>query len=322
MLPLPPAPSPAGPLPVRVQEGLAGLCFVFEPDGARVLSKGERRRTFRLDNGNNASYSGAVVSEAIYEDLERQELRVGARWGLGKGAEAGAQFTVAARDGGVTDPLVRFWHHAIVPFSTPGQEGAPNFQSVLDVESGSTSTHLTLNGGAVALTSLALGYKKTLPAYLGRRVSLAARAALKLPLGGRSAYLDSGGVDVGAGLLAEARLRTRLYLHGNLNIVRAGKTSVGVFTGGLRTLHGSVVAAEWLGSARDSYVVQAEESEFPFVRTLQSGSGGRRQTSFGVVRTYAGGSRVRFSISENVYPFRTTAFVPDVGGSLSFDRRW
>ena len=316
---LPPDLPPAGPLPVRVQEGLAGLIFVFEPEGSRVLGKGERRFRVRLDIGNNAFYNGKVVEEAIYEDNERQELRVGAAWGLGRGREASAQLTLAARNGGITDSFVRFWHKSVVPFTTPGQEGQPPYQNVLDVQSGGTALHL--EKGAAALTSIVLGAKSTLNSP-SPRLDLSVRGALKVPLSGTSGYLDSGGVDLGVGLLATARLNGRLTAHGNLNVVRAGKTSVGVLKNGLRVNHGSVVALEWRTSARDSLIMQAEESTFPFVRTLDSGSGGRRQMSFGVVRSYSGGSRAHFALSENVYPFRTTAYVPDVGVSLGFERRW
>ena len=310
---------PAGPLPVRGQEGLAGLIFVFEPDRVQVLGKGERRLRVRLDIGNDAFYNGKVVEEAIYEDTERQELRVGAAWGLGKGREVRADLTVAARNGGVTDSFVRFWHKAVVPFTTPGQEGQPPYQNVVDVQSGGTTLHL--QSGTAALTSLLLGAKTTLNSP-SPRVNLAVRGALKVPLARNSGYLDSGGVDLGASLLATARLNGRLTAHGNLNVAYAGKTSVGVLKDGLRVNHGSVVALEWRTSARDSLVMQAEESTFPFVRTLDSGSGGRRQMSFGVIRSYAGGSRAHLALSENIYPFRTTAYVPDVGVSLGFDRRW
>ena len=315
---MPPLP-PAGPLPVRVQEGLAGLVFVFEPEGARVLGKGERRFRVRLDVGNNAFYNGKVVEEAIYEDNERQELRVGAAWGSGRGREVRADLTLAARNGGITDSFVRFWHHAVVPFTTPGQEGQPPYQSVIDVQSGAAALHL--QGGAAAPTSLVLGAKTTLNSP-SPRVDLAVRGALKIPLAGRSSYLDGGGVDLGVGLLATARLNGRLTAHGNLNVVRSGTTSVGVLKNGLRVNHGSVVALEWRTSQKDSLVMQAEESTFPFVRTLDSGAGGRRQMSFGVVRSYSGGSRAHVALSENIYPFRTTAYVPDVGVSFGFERRW
>ena len=315
---LPPALPPAGPLPTRQQEGLSGLIFVFEPDGAQVLARGERRFRVRLDIGNNAFYNGKVVEEAIYEDNERQELRVGAAWGLGKGREANAQLTVAARNGGITDSFVRFWHKTVVPFTTPGQEGVSAYQNVLDVQSGDTK--LRLESGTAALTSLVLGGKATLNSP-SPRLSLAVRGTLKFPLGGKTCYLDSGGADVGVGLIATARLSERLSAHGNISVVRAGKTSVGVFKNGRRLNHGSVVALEWRTSAKDSLILQAEESTFPFVRTLDSGSGGRRQMSFGTIRTYSR-SRAHVALSENIYPFRTTAYIPDVGVSFGFDRRW
>jgi hypothetical protein len=310
---------PAGPLPVRMQDGLSGLVLQLEPVAARVLRVGERRVTVRLDIGNAAYYTGEVVEEAIYQDTERQELRVGIRRGLGRGREASAQLTFAARNAGVLDPLLRFWHRAIVPYDPPGLEGVKNFENRVEVRTGQTS--LRLESGVAALTNLTLGYRQELPP-LDARTTLSARAALKLPLSGGRSYLDTGATDLALGLALERRLGAGLWLHGNLNVVRAGATRVGALAGGVRTYHGSALALEKRLSARDSFVVQAEETVFPFVRALASGSGGRRQMSFGFQRVSASGTRTHVSLAENVFPFRTTPYGPDVMLSFGLEKRF
>lgn len=312
-MPLPPTDA-AGPLPVRMQDGLSGLVLQLEPAPAVVLKRGERRFTLRLDIGNAAYYTGEVMEEAIYQDTERQELRVGGRWGLGKGQEANAYFTLAARNAGIMDPLLRFWHHAIVPYEVPGQGKTPNFQNIVEVNSGPTS--LTLNRGAAALANLTLGFTQTITPHVS------ARAAVKLPVSGSKSYLDTGGTDIALGLITIHQLRKRLWVHGNLNLVQAGRTQVGVLTNGTRTYHGSVVALEQRVSSKDSVVFQAEETVYPFVRNLASGSGGRRQMSLGLQRTYTNGTRAHLSLSENIFPFRTTPYGPDVMLSFGMERRF
>jgi hypothetical protein len=309
-MPLP----PAGPLPVRMQDGLSGLVLQLEPAPARVLSVGERRFTVRLDVGNVAYYTGAVEEESIYQDTERQELRIGARWGLGRRREASAFLTLAARNAGALDPLLRFWHTAIIPYDVPGFDAPKNFQNRVSVRSGATNLNLTR--GVAAPTNVTLG----LTQELNKTVSV--RGALKIPLSGSRDYLDTGGTDLALGILASREVSPKFFVHGNLNLVRAGRTQVGVLKSGTRLYHGSVLALEKRVSARDSVVMQAEETVYPFVRNLASGSGGRRQMSFGLQRTYSDGTRAHVSFSENVFPFRTTPYGPDIMLSLGFERRF
>ncbi len=305
---------PAGPLPVRMQDGLSGLVLQLEPAAARVLTVGERRFTLRLDVGNVAYYTGAVEEESIYQDTERQELRLGVRWGLKNRREASAILTLAARNAGALDPLLRFWHTAIVPYDVPGFDAPKNFQNRVSVRSG--ATNLNLIRSVAAPTNVTLG----LTQELSREISV--RGALKIPLAGSRDYLDTGGTDVALGVLASREISPRLFLHGNLNLVYAGRTKVGDLTDGVRLYHGSVLALEKRVSGRDSVVVQAEETVYPFVRNLASGSGGRRQMSFGLQRTYPGGTRAHLSLSENIFPFRTTPYGPDIMLSLGFERRF
>ncbi|MCX6368180.1 MAG: hypothetical protein NTX57_15970 [Armatimonadetes bacterium] len=300
-----------GPLPVKYQTSLSGVATLLEPEQARVLLVGQREQRLRLDIGNNTIYHG-TLSRFIYDDSEVQNLRLGESYGASWG-DWGWQASLMQRSGGFLDPLIKFWHDNIVPFSDPLFSTLPGGQARLAVKN--PAPLLERNGSAAALSALTLTARRAL------RPGLAARAVVKLPVQGRAQFLDNGAVDLGLGLLGQTQLAPRWSLHGNLNWVRQGTTRVGELTGGSRWLTGSVFAAEFRTTNRTTLVAQLEDTAFPFLRDLRGGSGRRTQMSFGAWHEAAPGTLWHASFSENIKPFRTTSYTPDVMISLGVTRR-
>ncbi|MBB6049506.1 hypothetical protein [Armatimonas rosea] len=311
MFPLPPGP-PAffGPLPVRLQTALSGAATQLEPEVTAPLAAGARQVRVRLDIGNNAIYHG-TVSRSIYDDSEVQNLRFGEAFGTSWG-EWSWQASVVQRTGGILDPLIRFWHENVVPFNDPYFKNVPNGQVKGEVYD--SASLFSYSGSAAALTQVTLAAKRPLAPGISGRV------VVKLPVSGRSLFLDSGTLDLGAGLLGERALTRRWRLHGNLNLVRAGATTFGTLTGGSRWLTGSTLAAEFASSPRTNLVVQLEDTAFPYERDLRGRSGRRQQTSFGAWVQQDASTRWHVSFSENIYPFLVTSYTPDVMVSLGFIR--
>lgn len=304
-------PALYGPLPVKVQTGLSGLSFLFEPARAQLLAAGERQSFARLDVGSNATFHGAP-GRYLLTDLEQNSLRVGVAQGTSWG-EWGAQATLQARTGGILDPLIGWWHQNVVPFNDAFFSQQPRQQVQIQVLD--RQNQLQQGGSATALTQLSFTAKRAL------RPGLALQAAVKLPVSGRRHYLDNGAVDLGVGLLAELQPQRDWAVHANVNLVRAGTTQVGTLQGGHRYLVSSLVAAERRLSTRLALVVQAEDTAFPFNRGLKHQGDRLKQMSFGTWYQANPATRWHVSISENIYPFQVTSYSPDVMISLGVVRR-
>ena len=300
-----------GPLPVKVQTSLSGVATLLEPERVATLPRGARERRLRVDMGNNAIYHG-VTTNYIYDDSEIQNLRLGEAYGRAWG-EWSWQASFVQRTGGFLDPLIRFWHLNVVPFTDSVFSNIPNGQVKSEVHDGATV--FQDGGSAAALTSVTLSVRR--PVQPG----VSARAVVKLPVRGREALLDSGAVDLGVGLLGQTRLTPRWSAHANLNLVRAGTTHVGPLTHGQRWLTGSVVAAEFQSTPHTNIVVQMEDSSFPFNRELRGRSSRRQQMSFGVWHQAEVNMRWYVSVAENLYPFLVTSYTPDVMLSLGIVQR-
>lgn len=295
-----------------MQTALSGLATQLEPEAQRPLALGMRERRFRVDIGNNAIYHG-TVAQSLYDDSEVQNLRFGEAYGTRWG-EWSWQASVVQRTGGFLDSLIGFWHQNVVPFSDPFFNKIAKNQ--VKGELYNTGPVLTYGGSVAALTQVTLAAKRALTP------ELAVRGIVKVPLAGRSAYLDNGAVDLGLGLLGERALTPRWRLHGNLNVVRAGSVRQGALTGGSRWLIGSTVAGEFASSPRLSLVVQAESTTFPYARGLQGGSGRRQQMSFGTWYRQSPTTRWYAAFAENIYPFSVTSYTPDIMVSLGTTRQF
>ncbi len=313
MFPLPPPPDPPaffGPLPIKYQTSLSGVATLLEPERAQLLIPGQREQRLRLDIANNAIYHG-TQSRFVYDDSEMQNLRLGESYGTHWG-EWSWQASLIQRTGGLLDPLIKFWHDNVVPFNDPLFSKLPGQQVRLAAYD--TTPLLERTGTAVAVNNITLTARRRL------REGLAVRAVIKLPVQGKSQFLDNGKVDIGVGLLGQQQVAPRWSVHTNLNLVRLGTTTVNELSGGTHWQLGSVVATEFRTTNRTTLVVQLEDTAFPFLRGFRGTSSRRQQMSFGTWHQSTANTRWHASFSENIYPFQTTSYTPDIMVSLGVTR--
>lgn len=306
-----------GPLPVRLREGLSGVGYLVEPTSAAVLPRRRTDLSYNLDIGN-VNFLAETPTILLREDLEVQYHRFGMRQGIGRGWEAGATLTYAARNAGVLDGLISGWHRHILRYREYPRDYERQGQTLLLWHRDDT-THLLQRGSASGWTSLALEAKRQ---FMGTATDspfrLAGRVILKIPLRSRPAdpgsvdYLENYATDLGFGLLTAWRPgKGRATLHTDLTYLRAGASDVGVFRAGRRDLWQGVAALEYRMNGRSSFVAQAEDAIYPFDPVGHFGDGRRRQMSFGF--WFHGTKRTRYfvSLSENVYGPEVTAYAPD-----------
>jgi hypothetical protein len=125
---------------------------------------------------------------------------------------------------------------------------------------------------------------------------------LKIPLGGASRALDSGGLDVGVGALASGNLRRRLWLHGNVTLLLPGGSDIeGLDAGRRRALLQSVLCFEYVMNGPTSAVLQVNDNPAPFRTGVEYPDRPRRIISFGLWRVVSPRTRAFLSFSENEF---------------------
>ncbi len=315
----------AGPLPVRLRDGISGAAYAVEPRGGAVLSKGASDGFYNLDIGNTSFELLGDGFNALREDSETQNHRIGYRRGLGGGWEAGATFAFATRNGGITDKLIDRWHHDVLHYSDVFRESYPNKQTFIQLTDGVGNQRVSDAHATAQTQTLAFEGRKSIWDTSVRRpehpVQASARFGLKIPLRDQQAayYLDNGSVDAWAGLSVSGRARGKLWLHADANVVWAGTGRVLAFSEGKRFLPQAVLAAEYKAGAKTSLLIQTENALYLFPLDLPNHSGRRAQTTFGLWQGVGNKTQLFGAISENIWGPRVTSYAPDV--MLSFGIR-
>lgn len=198
------------PLASRNQFPLALLFLSLEPERATTLGRGEK--TISLD----WSYSNILVlaekgEESLVLDLESLRTVVQLEYGLGGGIQAGAAVPIFYAYGGFLDGFISGFHDALGIANSVRQrepEGLFRYQYRVHGE-----PLLQPQDNVLAAGDLTLTVKKALKAQ-GQN-ELAARAAVKLPIGSLRKVTGSGAADLALGLSA-SRLGRRMGGYFNL----------------------------------------------------------------------------------------------------------
>jgi len=256
----------AGPLPVVNERPLDAVFLHLPQEDPQSLGSGHQKLAFQLDIANdllapNAGPNGAVV----HEDFETQRLKVAWSRGLGSGLEFQAGTNLTARDGGILDGPLEWYHH-LVGVSSDAEDdpvGRDNWPRGLDEM---TYTDPQGNGvddgGAFGLGDTTLVLKQQLSR--GKFVS-SLRAGLKLPTGSATNVTGSGGADVGLALNVRRQIARRWAAFGEFADYRYGHSplpdaSPDGIQGGM--------GLEWRIGRRTSFVIQNDASD----RTITTGN--------------------------------------------------
>lgn len=247
-----------GPADLRDQRPYQLLFLAFSPEDAMPLAAGKEKVSVQLDIANNLLINGDGGVK-VNEDTETDRVNVKRRWGLGQGFEASVALPVMWRNAGFTDKLIANYH-ALIGVTGPDFDISPGRRHVTPYHSDIQLTDadgrtLVDAGPAFGLGDLQATLKHGIAQ--SRWYALAGRVGVKLPTGGASDLIGSGGTDTGVDLDASLALSHRVCMFANASYVWMQRDS---HLSGLAQTHQrrSMVALEYYTNSRTSWILQNE----------------------------------------------------------------
>lgn len=205
-------------------------------------------------NARTLSYSFVVSNEfrlsgPIDEDSETARLMIVYRQGLTDGWEAFVEVPLVSRGGGFLDPLIDWWHAAILGDPNPVRDATAKGRSIVSFPGGGPF------GSATGIGDITIGVAHSVTD------SAVARAAIKLPTGNAAQLIGSGGFDAALALDWRRRLTGALLvdLHGAY-VLQGNPTEL---VGARRAVYASSVSLTWLLSSRDALTAQWSTERSP-----------------------------------------------------------
>lgn len=211
----------AGPMPVRNQHPAQLTVMHMPPAAASVLPRGAVQG--RADVAYTSLFlNGQSFGDAFYMDGEYLRSAASARFGLGRGFEAGVSLPFAHTSGGFLDDFLIDYHDA---FGFPDQDRqlVPKDDFRIDATKNGLSVWSVERRSFEPLdVPLSLTWQATDPTAGDLGVAL--RAGLELPVGDDDRGYGNGEVDFAAGVLLEQRWRDVAF-YGHLQHTLAGTPS-------------------------------------------------------------------------------------------------
>lgn len=315
-----------GPIPTRNAEPLNTPFLLPVPADASVLAPGDGRFDIHLDIANHlltlAEPAGAVPARTYVTDFEEQRLNLSYTRGLAGGQEVSLRVPFIARNGGILDGFINFWH-GIVKKEGGGRGDLPNYRVLFLVSDDAGRSLIDERRSGAGIGDAVIEYRRALTFPLtdeasSRRIAASVRALLKLPTGSHTRLFGSGGTDIGAGLALSARPQRRLALHGNATLVFIGDPRAANLAP-RRTLVHWVVAVEYLINSRTSLLLQTDDNPAPVRSGFSFADQTRRGFTIGLWHQLNERNRAYLSLSENQYG-ALAKLAPDFTLSLGLRR--
>lgn len=197
------------PLPVRNFRPYSLLFLRFVPDPG-TLRQGQRRLDLALIAANSANFVPTTLfNPKLEENIETDRLDIRCVQGLARGYEVSAEVPFEANGGGFLDPIITWYHHALL-----------HYHDIRDVLPFGGHTVFSPSGGPFS-GGLGIGdLSVMLSKDLGNRAS--ARFGIKLPTGNPNGLLGSGNFDAGLAYQKQVRLNRFWALTLNGAVVAQG----------------------------------------------------------------------------------------------------
>lgn len=314
-----------GPSPVGNERPYQLLFLAFDPENATTLARNQSSLGLRLDLANDLLLPNPSFGAVVEEDTETQRVTLTLRRGLGHATDVRLQVPFMARNGGITDNLIRTYHFGVGLTKTSsdvfvGRPNVPSYRSIL--------RFLRPDGTAVVDAHPATGLGDA-SVFLKRgvfsdgRTAAAVRLGLKLPTGDAKLILGSGGVDAGVDVDVMRRLRGRRALFADLGFIRMAKDR-SIETAATSQVQ-YAVGLEWLVRRRESWVLQTEGGS-RVVRTNNAHADATPATLAVAYKRQAGPHTVyTFTFMENgdIFGYHLP-FLANIGpdATLSFGVEW
>ena len=312
-----------GPLPVRNNEAVNSLFLLPVPVSAQVLARNRSSLDVNVDIPNNFLI---LSPNGYYADFEDQRVTLDYGRGIGGGGAFSVRVPYVSRNGGITDGLIDGWHK-IFNIYGGGRGNFAHDQFRFDLRDAQTGMVIAATTrGTSGFGDAVIEYRQSLtpnavPGFDSatgkpdpRRISLSARALVKLPTGSADKLLGSGGTDFGLGLAVSARPFRRVAFHGNLSTVWHGKTNIDALASRETSVH-SLFAVEWLMDGRTSFLAQIDDNPTPHRTGSTYGDRERRMFTFGFWRQVTPRQNLYLSLGENDFGW-AAHLAPDLQLSL------
>ena len=297
------------PAQTRSGDSMSGLAWSPRPLGTYVLPRNVHETGIQLDVASNLSWHGGPNAN-LRQDNEVHRLRLGTRIG-GRGFDTSFALEASARNGGFMDPLVRFWHSAVIPYTDPVLGVPPDGRHDLAWNNADGFHSAGSSGWRVNRAELGVRASPSRGVTLG--------VASKIPVGVGN-FMERGGVDT-AFTAAATRMSGSWQLTWEGQHVIAGRR--GDLPGGIRLAPSwgtQIFHAGRMVTNRWAVGVQYEDMDAGIDFGLPMSGNKRRQMTFTVRTRLSGSDIAELSVSENIRPFRTTPYVSDVIFVLAFRR--
>ena len=297
------------PAQTRSGDSMSGLTWTPRALGTYLLPPSVRETGVQLDVASNLGWHGGP-SFSLRQDNEVHRLRLGSRIG-GAGFDTSFTLEASARNGGFMDPLVRFWHSAVIPYTDPVLGVPPDGRHDLAWKNDGETFTAGSSGWRINRAELGVRASPVRGVTIG--------IASKMPLGVGN-FMERGGIDV-AFTSAASRMTGPWQLTWEGQHVVGGRS--GELPGGIRLASSwgtQVFHAGRMVSNRWAVGVQYEDMDAGIDFALPISGNKRRQMTFTVRTKLTANDIAELSVSENIRPFRTTPYVSDVIFVLAFRR--
>ncbi|MFM7187272.1 MAG: hypothetical protein ACKO14_05600 [Armatimonadota bacterium] len=295
------------PAQTRSGDSMSGLAWSPRPMGASVLPKNVREGGIQFDVASNLGWHGGPLA-SLRQDNEIHRIRAATRL-CAAGFDASFSLEASSRNGGFMDPLVRFWHSAVIPYTDPVLGVPPDGRH--DLMWKSAGETYTAGASGWRIHRAELGFRTT--PVRGLAIGLVS----KFPLASGN-LMERGGIDT-AVTAAASRAVGPWQLTWEGQNVTAGHH--GDYLGGIklaRSWGSQVFHVGRMVTDRWAFGCQYEDMDAGLTFGLPYSGNKRRQMTF-TIRTKLSQSNIaELSVSENVRPFRTTPYVSDVIFTLAF----
>lgn len=297
--------SPKGPLPYRNSEPINALFLAPSAASAQTLGSGRSRFDVNIDLVTNFLTLQQTPNNIVQRynlDFEDQRFNFGYARGIGDGQELGIRVPYIARNGGILDGFIEGWHK-LFHFNNFGRENYPQGRTIFQVNNRAGQSVVDSNNGYQGIGDVVLEWRKSISAVpdsetTTRRVSLTARALVKLPTGSHSRLIGSGATDTGLGIIIGARPLRNMAVHANISQVWLGKSRIDNLES-RRTLTHTLIGVEYLLDGRTSFNIQTDDNAAPFQSGIVYPDRPARAFTFGAWRQTSRNQSVYLSMSEN-----------------------
>ncbi len=274
--------------PIETRNGrVVCLPFLRFSPSAGFLTEGQQQfdASIQIINDVRRNPKDLQQPSTLEEDQETQRLAFRYRKGLKDGLEASVEVPLLFRNGGFMDPIINWYHFAVLGPQNRVRDFLPFGRSFVRIPGVGDF------GSAGGIGDITLALRK----QVSPRFSIG--GALKLPTGSASELLGSGAFDFGVNAEYQTMIGRKWQLNASLGAVLQGKPTV------LKQARSLVdqesLAITYRKNSRDAFVAQYQNEASPTVVGWVGNDDRHVMLTFGYERRISDDQRLDFYFSED-----------------------